>query len=41
MVGNIWNAVLSCDAAMVKTLCEIDPRVMEQRGAVGELPIHM
>jgi hypothetical protein len=41
IAGNIWNAVLSGDSALVQQLCEADPCVVEQRGAVGDLPIHM
>jgi ankyrin repeat protein len=39
--GTIWNAVLAADQTLVKQLCEHDNSVVEQRGAVGELPIHM
>lgn len=39
--GTIWNLILSADDEGVKRLCEENPKVMEQRGAVGELPLHM
>jgi len=41
VAGSIWNAVLRADRALVEQLLQEDPAVLDQRGAVGELPIHM
>lgn len=41
VAGTIWNAVLNADQSAVRALCEADPSVIDLRGAVGDLPIHM
>ena len=41
VAGTIWNAILLGDLEHVKAMVENDPSVIEQRGAVGDLPIHM
>ena len=39
--GTIWEAVLKADEAAMKRLLQENPKYADQRGPVGECPIHM
>ena len=39
--GNIWSSLLAADFVEVKRILSIDPMQALERGAVGELPLHL
>lgn len=39
--GTIWTAVFNADRNAINKLIEHNPNVINERGAVGECPIHL
>lgn len=37
----IWTAIFRADRSMIEKLIEMNPKVIGERGAVGECPIHL